>query len=135
MTEQKESKGRQKPIHVLIVEDEPTLNQAYVTILQAAGGISVDTSFNGQEALDKIAVQQPDVILLDLRMPQMDGIEFLKRFSSVNKPAKTKIIVFSNYDEKEEIDAAFSLGATRYMLKAWASPKELVKLIRETFDR
>jgi DNA-binding NarL/FixJ family response regulator len=64
-------------------------------------------------------------------MPVMDGIEFLKAFRPKDNLPDAKIIVFSNYDDQREIDEAFSLGAMHYMLKAWATPDELVKLIRE----
>jgi CheY-like chemotaxis protein len=120
-----------KDIRVLVVEDEPALNQAYVTILESEH-IAVESCFNGEEALAKISVHKPDVILLDLRMPKMDGIEFLRKFSTTKYAKNTKVVIFSNYDEQKEIDSAFSLGATRYMLKAWTSPKELLSLIRET---
>ncbi|HEY5138772.1 MAG TPA: hypothetical protein VIJ25_05560, partial [Methylococcales bacterium] len=59
------------------------------------------------------------------------GIAFLKAQKPKKTLPKTKIIVFSNYDDQREIDEAFSLGAMHYMLKAWATPDELVKLIKE----
>jgi two-component system KDP operon response regulator KdpE len=117
-------------IYVLIVEDEPDLNRAYTTVLQAEN-MEVDSCFNGEEAIAKVAIRPPDVILLDLRMPKMDGLEFLRQFREHSNAKKTKIIIASNYDEQKEIDTAFSLGADRYMLKSWTSPKELVKLVRE----
>lgn len=122
-----------KDIRVLVVEDEVALNKAYVTILESEH-IKVDTCFNGEEALQKISEHKPNIILLDLRMPKMNGIEFLEQFSKTDTAKDTQIIIFSNYDEQKEIDAAFSLGATRYMLKAWTSPKELVRLINETVE-
>jgi CheY-like chemotaxis protein len=120
-----------KDISVLVVEDEPALNAAYVAIL-AAENLLVDTSFDGEEALAKATKRMPDIILLDLRMPKMDGLEFLKHFADIKGHTKSKIILFSNFDEQKDIDRAFSLGASRYMLKAWVSPKELIKLINET---
>ena len=120
-----------KDISVLIVEDESALNEAYATILRAEG-ISVDSCFDGGEALTKVRAQMPDIILLDLRMPKVDGLEFLRKFAGLPSHQKSKVILFSNFDEQEDIDKAFSLGAVKYMLKAWVSPKELVKLIKET---
>jgi DNA-binding NarL/FixJ family response regulator len=120
-----------KNVKVLVVEDEMALNAAYVTILESEN-IKVETSFNGKEALEKIKEVQPDVILLDLKMPKMSGIEFLEAFSKLKPKLKSKVIVFSNYDKQDDIKDAFSLGASKYMLKAWASPTEIVKLIKET---
>lgn len=119
-----------KDLQVLIVEDEQLLNEAYARVLSAAN-ISLLRAYNGKEALDVLKSEKPDIILLDLRMPVMDGIEFLKQLQPKENLPDAKIIVFSNYDDQHEIDEAFSLGAMHYMLKAWATPDELVKLIRE----
>lgn len=116
---------------ILIVEDERALNEAYQFILKAAG-YEVFVSFDGEEALKVTKELEPDLILLDLRMPRMNGIEFLKKYDLVKLHPKVKVIVFSNLDTQEEIDEAYGLGAERYMLKAWASPKELAELVRET---
>jgi DNA-binding NarL/FixJ family response regulator len=119
-----------KDLQVLIVEDEQLLNEAYARVL-AAANIALLRAYNGKEALEILKTNQPDIILLDLRMPVMDGIEFLKKLRPKEHMPGAKIIVFSNYDDQHEIDEAFSLGAMHYMLKAWATPDELVKLIRE----
>jgi DNA-binding NarL/FixJ family response regulator len=117
-------------LQVLIIEDEQLLNEAYARVLTSAK-ISLLQAYNGKEALEILKKEKPDIILLDLRMPVMDGIEFLKQLKPKETMPETKIIVFSNYDDQHEIDEAFSLGAMHYMLKAWATPDELVKLIRE----
>ena len=117
-------------LKVLIVEDESLLSDAYTQVLTTAG-MNVSRAYNGQEALDQLIEATPDIILLDLRMPVMNGIEFLKKLRPQQTMPDVKIIVFSNYDDQREIDEAFSLGAMHYMLKAWASPDELVKLVRE----
>lgn len=119
-----------KDLQVMIIEDEQLLNEAYARVLSAAN-IALLRAYNGKEALEILKKEQPDIILLDLRMPVMDGIEFLKKLKPKDTMPDTKIIVFSNYDDQHEIDEAFSLGAMHYMLKAWATPDELVKLIRE----
>ncbi len=119
-----------KSLKVLIVEDEMLLNDAYARVLTAAD-VSLFRAYNGKEALEVLKSETPDIILLDLRMPVMDGIAFLKELKPKETMPNTKIIVFSNYDDQHEIDEAFSLGAMHYMLKAWATPDELVKLIKE----
>ncbi len=119
-----------KDLTVMIIEDELLLNEAYAQVL-ASVGISLLRAYDGQEALDLLQDANPDIILLDLRMPVMDGISFLKKLSPKTTMPDTKIIIFSNYDDQKAIDEAFSLGAMHYMLKAWATPDELIKLIRE----
>jgi CheY-like chemotaxis protein len=107
-----------KDLQVLIIEDEQLLNEAYARVLSAAN-IALLRAYNGKEALDILKTEKPDIILLDLRMPVMDGIEFLKNLKPKENLPEAKIIVFSNYDDQHEIDEAFSLGAMHYMLKAW----------------
>lgn len=114
----------------MIVEDEMLLNDAYARVLSAAD-VSLQRAYNGKEALELLKKETPNIILLDLRMPVMDGIAFLKELKPKQNLPDAKIIVFSNYDDQHEIDEAFSLGAMHYMLKAWATPDELVKLIKE----
>ncbi len=120
-------KAAAKKARVLIVEDETSLNEAYQIILTQAG-YDISTAYDGQEALEQVEKQAPDVILLDLRMPVMSGIEFLKHYSPKKR---AKVIVFSNYDMQKEIDEAYQLGADRYILKAWASPKELLQIVKD----
>ena len=115
---------------ILIVEDEKLLNEAYTTILRKEG-YEVTPAFDGLEALAVFKDFNPDLILLDLRMPNLDGVGFLKELDPSKYP-KVKIIVFSNYDAQPEIDEAFKYGATRYMLKAYASPLELSRLVKDT---
>lgn len=119
---------------ILIVEDEQALNNAYKMILEAEG-YNVLSAFNGSEALEITKETEPDLILLDLRMPEVNGIDFLKEYDPKHKHPKVRIIIFSNLDMQSEIDEAYSLGADRYMLKAWASPKELARLVKATFKQ
>lgn len=114
--------------HVLLVEDDAMLNDAFSMLLKKQG-YSVDVAYNGKEALELLASRSPDLILLDLLMPVMDGKEFLHVFDN---STRIPIIVFSNLDTKSEVQEAIKLGATRYMLKSWATTKELVRVITDT---
>lgn len=120
-----------KQPNILVIEDDVALNQAYETILKSAG-YSVRTAFDGEEALRLAIHEEPDIIFLDLRMPTLDGIGFLKAYQPIANHKNVNIIVFSNYDMQQEIDQAYELGAHRYVLKAWASPKELIKIVEDT---
>lgn len=115
--------------NILVVEDDQALNDAYKAILSSVG-YNVETSFNGQEALDLLAGGNfvPAVILLDLRMPVLDGVGFLREYKPKNHP-ETTVVVFSNYDSHKDIDEAYDLGVDRYVLKARAAPKDLLHLI------
>lgn len=114
---------------ILIVEDERSLNEAYEMVLSSEG-YDTYSAFDGEQALEITKETEPELILLDLRMPKVGGIEFLKRYDASKHP-HVKIIIFSNLDTQKEIDEAYKLGAQKYILKAWASPKELVRLVEE----
>lgn len=118
------------PKNILVVEDDIMLNDAYKMILES-NGHATRTAYDGKGALELVNEHEPDIIFLDLRMPVMNGIEFLKEYQPKKHHKHVKIIVFSNYDMQQEVDEAYDLGAERYVLKAWASPKELLKLVED----
>ena len=118
-----------KKMNILIVEDDEDLNKAYQMIISSAGH-AVSSAFDGKQALEVLeGGLKPDIIFLDLRMPVMDGIAFLKEYDVAAHDAV--VVVFSNYDAQDEVDEAFSLGAHRYILKARAAPKELLRIIAD----
>lgn len=117
--------------HILIVEDEKSLAQAYKTILEKHG-YAISLAYDGEEALAMIAKDLYDLILLDINMPKMNGIEMLKNIQS--DKVKSRVVVFSNQDAQTDIDEAFRLGAKRYLLKSWASPGDLVKVVEEGLE-
>lgn len=122
-----------KSAKILIVEDDNDLNGAYQLILGSAG-YDIWSAENGKEALGVVKEKgDPDIILLDLRMPVMDGIEFLKQYEAP-KHTQTTIVVFSNYDAQKEVDEAYALGAHRYVLKARAAPKELLRIVEDVLE-
>ena len=122
---------------ILIVEDEQPLREAYQTILTTHGH-KVEGAADGEAALTllKDRKDMPDVILLDMKLPRVTGLEFLRRLPDEAPNAlKSTVIIFSNQEDEPEIDEAFKLGAKKYILKAWASPRNLVKVIDETLAK
>jgi DNA-binding response OmpR family regulator len=119
---------------ILIVEDERNLNEAYQMILKNEGH-DIKAAYDGTEALTITKDVEPDLILLDLRMPKMGGVEFLKKYNLKKDHPNVKVVIFSNLDTQKEIDEAYGLGAEKYMLKAWASPKELIQLVNSLLKK
>lgn len=115
---------------ILIVEDEIILLEAYEMVLRSVG-YDVTLAHDGKEALEITQDLEPDLILLDLRMPKMSGIEFLQHYQKTANHPEVKIVVFSNLDADNEIQEAYELGAEKYVLKAWASPRELTKMVKD----
>jgi CheY-like chemotaxis protein len=123
--------------HILIVEDEAPLREAYQTIL-ATHGHDVETAADGEAALQQLrdSKRVPDVILLDMKLPRVDGLEFLRRLQhDASEATHAAIIIFSNQENGPDIDEAFRLGARKYILKAWASPRNLVKVVDEVLAK
>ncbi len=116
---------------VLVVEDDLRLKLTYDIILKKEGH-TVERAQDGQEALKKVKSFQPDLILLDMLMPKMSGLEFLKVFNAKKNHPDVKIIVFSNMSMPNEMEQAYALGATKYMLKSSTSPRQLAELIART---
>lgn len=114
--------------NILIIEDDAALQEAYGFMLDVDGH-SVTTAYNGEEGLAKAKQATYDIILLDIHMPVMTGIEFLEQFVSI-RPKATKIIVFSNMIEPEIEQQALQLGADLCILKSSATPTSIIEYIR-----
>ena len=113
---------------LLLVEDEPILREAF-TLMMSTQPYLVDTAEDGQIALERCRQAEYDLILLDLMMPVLDGVGFLRQFTPL-KPAKTKIIIMSNLSSGKELETALDLGVERSVLKASMSPKDLLSMVR-----
>ncbi|MGH8459178.1 MAG: response regulator [Nevskiales bacterium] len=118
---------------VLIVEDDPSLRKIYVSILTKEG-FDVTGAFDGKEGLRLASESEPDLILLDMMMPNMTGIEFLRAYDIPGKHPKVKVIAFSNTEQAEFVDESKKLGATAYMAKFRFTPGSLVAMVRETLS-
>lgn len=114
--------------NILIVEDDKDLNFAYRLILEREKH-TVESAFNGDEALQKLDKFDAQIILLDLLMPIKSGVEFLQSYDIIHDHPDVKILVFTNIDNAPEINEALRLGADKCIIKAWTSPQGLVKLI------
>lgn len=115
-------------IRVLVVDDHPVVRQGLVTMLEEASDILVvGQAGNGQEALAVFRQEQPDVTLMDLRMPQMDGVAAITAICTEFPAAR--IIVLTTYEGDEDIYQGLRAGAKGYLLKD-AEPEELLSAIR-----
>ena len=115
---------------VLVVEDDQFLRNAYHNILDKEN-FEVQIAENGTVGLKIAKEWRPDLIMLDLLMPGIDGIEFLKQFDAKAHP-ETKIIVFSNLSLQEKVNDAIALGAADFKTNANFTPKDMIALIRST---
>jgi len=115
---------------ILIVEDDRDLINAYSMILKNQKH-EVKEAFDGKDALAMLDNFSPDLIVLDLLMPVMGGLEFLKNYNKNNDKDNVKILIFTNMENSPEVNEAYKLGAHRCIIKAWTAPQNLIKVIDE----
>ena len=118
---------------VLVAEDDVYLRDAYVIILKSAG-YSVEGVENGKLALESIEKSPPDVLLLDMLMPIMSGMELLETLSAKGLLADLKVIAFTNLSDKTTVERLKGYKVDKYLLKSSVMPGELVKHIQETIN-
>ena len=117
--------------NILIVEDDRDLNNAYCIILKNEGH-DVVSAFDGKEALVRAKTFTPDLILLDLLMPVMGGLEFLQKYDLLKSHAEVKVLIFTNMENSPEVNEAYKLGAKRCIIKSWTAPHNLAKVVSDT---
>ena len=117
---------------ILIVDDDPLIARMYENRMQL-DGYDVNVAANGEEALADVLRQKPDIILLDVMMPKMNGVETLKALKDDEKTKDIPVIILTNLgDRPEDIDKAKSLGALDYLVKSKISLKELSEKVKKT---
>lgn len=115
-------------IRIFVVDDHPIVREGLMTILESQDDFElVGEAANGREALPKINQTQPDVVMLDLEMPEMDGVEVIQQLRAGG--SEVGIIVFTVFDTDDRILSAIRAGAQGYLLKG-AGRKEIFKAIR-----
>jgi len=118
---------------ILVVEDDHDLNKAYCIILRHEGHEVVE-AFDGKEALEQLNDFQPDLILLDLLMPVMGGLEFLKKWNLPKKHSDVKVLIFTNMENSPEVSEAYKLGAHRCIIKSWTAPHNLARVVSDSLQ-
>ncbi len=120
---------------IMIVEDDAFVMDIYETKLQGEG-FDVLGAANGMEGLKKLEEMDvlPDLILLDIIMPYMDGLEFLKKIKSEERFKNIPVILLTNLSQKEEIETGLGLGANDYLIKSHFTPSEVLEKINLVFS-
>ncbi|MEY9875302.1 DNA-binding NarL/FixJ family response regulator [Streptacidiphilus sp. MAP12-33] len=121
---------RSVTIRVLLVDDQPLLRTGFRMILEAEPDIAVvGEAGDGQQALDQVRALQPDVVLMDIRMPRMDGVEATRRIAGPGRDGPAKVLVLTTFDLDEYVVEALRAGASGFLLKD-VPAEELVQAIR-----
>jgi len=116
---------------IMIVEDDSFVMDIYETKV-VKEGFDVIKAVNGAEAMEKLEKGSiPDLILLDIIMPYMSGLEVLKKIKKNKRLSKIPIVLLTNLSQKEEVQEGFDLGAKDYLIKSHFTPSEVMEKINK----
>lgn len=119
-----------KKIKILIVEDDIFMMKLYSKVFELEG-FEVVTAVNGEEGLLSVYKEIPTIILLDVMMPEMNGIELLGKIKADPTTKKIPVIMLTNLAGKTEADTAIAKGAMKYIVKSENDPKQVVEIVKE----
>lgn len=115
---------------ILIVDDEPMILNAYRDHLEREG-YDVDVAHDGIEGLDKLKQSKPDLVLLDIIMPVMDGITMLENLRAIKGMDSLPVVFLTNLNTPESVAKALKVGSTQYLVKVNYSLDDLSKKVKE----
>lgn len=118
---------------IAIIEDDVVISQMYRMKLEA-DGFEVQLANNGKRGVALVEAFLPDIILLDLQMPEMDGAEALELIRKSEKARDIPVIVLTNLGEEESPKKLRSLGIHSYIVKANLTPRQVVQRVKEALD-
>lgn len=119
---------------ILLIEDDPFLLSMYTTKFELEN-FKVITAEDGQKGLRLAIEESPDIILLDILLPKMNGFEVLKELKSDNNVNNIPVILLTNLSQRDEVEQGLNLGADDYLIKAHFMPSEVVEKIKKYINR
>jgi len=122
------------PKTILIIEDDKFLRELIVQKL-IKEGFEISEAVDGEEGMKKVKEEKPDLILLDLILPGIDGFEVLARMKEDPVLAAIPVIILSNLGQKEDVERGLKLGAVDYLIKAHFTPGEIIEKVKTVLGR
>ena len=117
------------PKTILVIEDDKFLRELISKKLTKEGYTTLE-AIDGEDGFKKIKAEKPDMILLDLILPGIDGFEVLSKMKSDPALLPIPVIILSNLGQKEDVERGLKLGAIDYMIKAHFTPGEIIEKVR-----
>ncbi len=117
---------------VLVVEDDKIIQRMYSQVVQQAGH-ELLTAADGAEAQNAAESGHPDIIMMDVMMPHMNGIDALKTLKESEQTREIPVIMLSAYDDPELMQQALDAGAERYVTKSSMEPAQVIELLQRTY--
>jgi DNA-binding NarL/FixJ family response regulator len=114
---------------VAVADDQALVRSGFVVLLRSAGIEVVGEAANGVEAVDLVRLERPDVVLMDIRMPEMDGLEATRLITADDATASTRVLILTTFDLDEYVFEALRAGASGFLLKD-TLPDDLLAAVR-----
>ncbi len=115
---------------ILIVEDDPLMRRLYQKIFTFEK-YEVETAENGEEGLEKVRKIKPTLVLLDVMMPKMNGLEVLEKLKADPDTKKIPVIMLTNLAGQSDAETAIAKGAVKYIVKSEYEPKQVANMVKE----
>jgi len=119
---------------ILIIEDDPFLSEMYATKLTESG-FEAEVAPDGKKGLAMVTDLKPDLVLLDIVLPKMDGFEILKKIKDDDELKNIPVVLLTNLGQKSEVEKGLSLGADEYIIKAHFTPTAVVVKVKEILNK
>ena len=120
-------------LHVLIVEDDIFLADIYQKKF-VMEGYKVTTANNGEKGLEEARKKKPDIVLLDVLLPKLDGFAVLERLKADASTKDIPVILLTNLGQKDDVDKGLTIGAADYLIKAHFKPSEVLEKVKSVLQ-
>lgn len=118
---------------ILLVEDDKFISDIYTTKFKEEG-FSVEVAADGEDCLSKLAGGKPDLLILDIVLPKIDGLEVLRRVKTDENLKDLKVVILSNISKKEKVEKELKSGIIKYFVKAHYTPTEICEEIKKILE-
>ena len=125
--------AEEKKAKLLLIEDDVTLVKMYERKF-TSDGYEVVIAYDGLEGLEKATKEKPDLVLLDIMLPKLDGLALFKKMRSVPETFNTPVILLTNFGQEDAVFECFKLGAVDYLVKADVTPQQVVKKVESFLE-
>lgn len=119
---------------ILIIEDDVSLQKTLQEYLMAEN-FKVFCAYDGEEGLQKVNAEKPDIVLLDIVLPKINGYEVLRKIKKNPKTNKIPVILLTNLADMRDVEKALDLGATNYLVKSDYKMEEIVDKVRDILKK
>lgn len=118
---------------ILLIEDDVTLVKMYERKF-VSDGYEVVVAYDGEEGLRKVVEVKPDLLLLDIMLPKLDGLALFKKMRSIPETFNTPVILLTNFGQEDAVFECFKLGAVDYLVKADVTPQQVVQKVESFLE-